>query len=74
LIQSLTQGAFWSNIQAWRQRHPNMSEHDVALQVISHSSGSLVTEQVREAFVQRQDLVTSTDRSPHGHVASSPGI
>jgi hypothetical protein len=32
-----------------------MSEHDVALQVISHPSGSLVTEQVREAFVQSQD-------------------
>ena len=55
LIQSLTQGAFWSNIQAWRQRHPNASEHDAALQVVSHSYGSLVTEQVREAFVQRQD-------------------
>ena len=55
LIQSLTQGAFWSNIQAWRQRHPNTSEHDAALQVISRSCGSLLTERVREAFIQRQD-------------------
>ncbi len=55
LIQSLTQGAFWSNIQAWRQRHPNMSEQDAALQVISRSYGSLLTKQVREALVQHQD-------------------
>jgi hypothetical protein len=55
LIQSLTQGAFWSNIQAWRQRHPNTSEHDAALQVVSHSYGPLLAEQVREAFVQHQD-------------------
>ena len=55
LIQSLTQGAFWSNIQAWRQRHPNVSEHDAALQVVSHSYGSLLAEQVREAFIQHHD-------------------
>jgi len=55
LIQSLTQGAFWSNIQAWRQRHPNASEHDAALQVVSHSYGPLLAEQVCEAFVQHQD-------------------
>ena len=55
LIQSLTQGTFWSNIQAWRQRHPNVSEHDAALQMVSHSYGPLLAEQVREAFVQRQD-------------------
>ena len=55
LIQSLTQGAFWSNIQAWRQRHPNMCEQDAALQVISRSYGSLLTKQVREALVQHQD-------------------
>jgi hypothetical protein len=55
LIQSLTQGAFWSNIQAWRQRHPNASEHDAALQVVSHSYGPLLAEQVREAFVQHHD-------------------
>jgi hypothetical protein len=55
LIQSLTQGAFWSNFQAWRQRYPNTSEHDAALQVVSHSYGSLLAEQVREAFVQHQD-------------------
>jgi hypothetical protein len=55
LIQSLTQGAFWSNIHAWRQRHPNVSEHDVALQVVSHSYGPLLAEQVREAFIQHHD-------------------
>ena len=55
LIQSLTQGAFWSNFQAWRQRYPNTSEHDAALQVVSHSYGPLLAEQVREAFVQHQD-------------------
>jgi hypothetical protein len=55
LIQSLTQGAFWSNIQAWRQRYPNASEHDATLQVVSHSYGPLLAERMREAFVQRQD-------------------
>lgn len=55
LIQSLTQGAFWSNIQAWRQRHPNTSEHDAALQMVSRSYGPLLAEQVREAFVHHQD-------------------
>jgi hypothetical protein len=52
LIQSLTQGAFWSNIQAWRQRHPNTSEQDAARQVISCSYGCLLTKRVRDALVQ----------------------
>jgi hypothetical protein len=54
LIQSLTQGALWSNIQARRERYSDASEQETAIQVISSWYGPALAARVEMAFVQRK--------------------
>jgi hypothetical protein len=54
LVQSLTQGALWSNVQAWRERHPKMSEQAAAVQAVSCWYGSALAAWVETALAQRE--------------------
>ncbi len=54
LIQSLTQGTLWSNIQAWRERHPDMGEQEAAVEVISCWYGPILAARVQMALAQRE--------------------
>jgi len=54
LIQSLTQGALWSNMRTWRERYPNASEQEAALQAVSCWYGPVLATRVEVAFSQRE--------------------
>src|SRR6266498_1553410 len=54
LIQSLTQGALWSNMRTWRERYPNASEQEAAHQAVSCWYGPVLATRVEVAFSQRE--------------------
>jgi hypothetical protein len=52
LIQSLTQGVLWSHMQSWRKQHPNVSEQEAAVQIVSFRYGPVFATQVKMALAQ----------------------
>lgn len=66
LVQSLTQSALWSSIHAWRKNHPEASEQEAAVHIVSCSYGAMLACRVQEALegraawhVQPIDLLTT---------------
>ena len=65
LVQSLTQCALWSSLQAWQERHREVSEQEAAVGSVSCSYGPALGERVQAALgmrerwhIQPADLVT----------------
>ncbi len=54
LVQSLTQSALWSSLQAWRERYPDASEQEAAVQVVSTCYSSGLALCVQEALERRE--------------------
>lgn len=54
LVQSLTQSAFWSTMQAWQERHREASEQEAALHVLSCSYGPGLAKLVQAALERRE--------------------
>jgi hypothetical protein len=54
LVQSLTQSAFWSNIHAWRESHPEVSEPEAAVHFCSCSYG-IALAQLVQAVIEKSE-------------------
>ena len=54
LVQSLTQSALWSSLQAWRERYREASEQEAAVQVVSTCYGADLARCVQEALERRE--------------------
>ena len=54
LVQSLTQSALWSSLQAWRERYREASEQEAAVQVVSTRYGAGLARYVQEALERRE--------------------
>jgi hypothetical protein len=62
LVQSLTQGAIWSNVHIWQDSHHNISEHEAAIQVVSSIYGTKLARCVQGALAKRKDWhIQTTD-------------
>src|SRR5215471_18177205 len=53
LVQSLTQSALWSSLQAWRERYREASEQEAAVQVVSTRYSADLARCVQEALERR---------------------
>ena len=54
LVQSLTQSAFWTTLHAWQERHPEVSEQEAAVHVLSYSYGPGLAKRVQAALERRE--------------------
>jgi hypothetical protein len=53
LVQALTQGALWSNIQVWRESHRESSEREAAVHIVSCRYGAAMAQRVQAALETR---------------------
>jgi len=53
LVQALTQGALWSNIQVWRESHRESSEQEAAVHIVSCRYGAALAQRVQAALETR---------------------
>lgn len=58
LVQSLTQSALWSSIHLWLERHPEASEQEAAVHIVSCTYGAILAQRVQQAL----------EKSEHWHV------
>lgn len=55
LVQSLTQNALWSSIHAWWKSHPQSSEQEAAVHIVSCTYGAALAQRVQQALERRED-------------------
>lgn len=53
LVQSLTQSTLWSSRKAWRESHPEASEQEAAVHLVSCCYGATLARRVQEALERR---------------------
>lgn len=66
LVQSLTQSALWSSIHVWWKSHPQTSEQEAAVHIVSCTYGAVLAQRVQQALERREhwhvqpiDLITA---------------